>query len=132
MLPYFAQMYFFLMFCVIIQINYGISQEHVLEGTVPLMDIASREKCTNRYCTCAEIPQYNGVDCEVDYWSGFPLLYFKNFSYLPGRMFQRLRIHSVYLWDPDSTVAENVLEGIIGLRKFLVERSRIQVTYFHI
>lgn len=127
MLQYNFQNYFIFLLYVIIQEKIGISHEYAAEESATSSNIEPRRKCTSEYCTCAEIPRWDGVDCEPVDWTSFPRLNFRRFRYLPERMFLGLRIHEINLFDPDGTVAENFLEGILGLEKFAVHQSSIQV-----
>lgn len=113
---------------VIIQVNHCISNEHGAEEAATLSLIEPKNKCSSDYCTCAEMPQWDGIDCEPVDWTSFPRLNFRRFKYLPVRIFRGLRIHEINLFDPDGTVAENFLEGILGLEKFTVHQSSIKVS----
>lgn len=114
MLHYFFQVYFIFVLFSLIQVNYRV-------GTARIGN------CTEENCTCANIPKWNEVSCFHVNESSFPVLHFKRVKYLPERMFVGLRLHDIGLLDPDATVADNVLEGILGLDRFLVIRSSIQV-----
>lgn len=127
MLQYHFKINFIFLIYVITQINSAISLEHAAEEAVTLSDTEPRSKCTSDYCTCADIPQWDGVDCEPVDWTSFPRLNFRHFKYLPNRMFLGLRLHEINLFDSDGTVAEKFLEGIFGLEKFTVHQSSIKV-----
>lgn len=130
MLQYFLQIYFIFLLCIIIEVNYGISQVHAAGEVVPLSGIVPKGKCTMEYCTCAQIPRWKGVDCSYLLGYGFPTLTFRSLKYLPGKMFLGLNINTVILLDRDVDVADNVLEGIIYIIEFKVEASKIKVIYF--
>lgn len=124
---YVFQNYLFFLLHVVIQVNYGILTESEAGKTATFSSIEHRSKCTVEKCTCADVPQWNEVTCDHDK-SSFPSLHIISF-HLPERMFVGLRVYHVWLWNPDTTVADNVLEGILGLEAFLVNRSSIQVIY---
>lgn len=124
MLQYVLQNYFCILLYIIIQVNYVILSESATGKATTLSDIGHRSKCTNENCTCVDVPQWYGVQCRQ---SSFPELILTRVKYLPERMFVGLRIFAVWLMDPDVTVADNVLEGILGLDAFLVQQSRIKV-----
>lgn len=118
--------YFIFLIYVIIQVNHCILQDG--EGST-LSDIEPKRKCTVQYCTCADIPRWDGVDCEPVDWTAFPRLNFRRFKYFPEGMLLGLRLNQINLFDPEGNVAENFLEGILGLEKFSVYQSRIKVIY---
>lgn len=134
MCQYFLQIYYLFILCVFIQVKYEISQEQAPEET-PETEL--RPKCTENYCTCDEIPRWNGVQCIQRFWAKFPTLYFRNYkylplhvkrlTYLPGRMFLGFPINAINLLEYDIDVADNVLEGILSLYEFNVGGSSIQV-----
>lgn len=129
MFQLFFQMHIIFLFCVIIRVNDAIVQEHAAGEATALSDIRPRRNCTAEYCTCSEIPQWNNVECKIDFWSDQAALHFSSSEYLPRRMFQGLSIYSVTLNDPNITVAENFLAGMLRLRQFIAEKSSIKVVY---
>lgn len=96
--------------------------------------IEPARKCSVKYCTCAEIPLWNDIDCEDYNKRCFkrPVLSCNSSNYLPERMLLGLCIYSLTLRNPSVTVAENILEGMICLDKFIVYQSGIQVIILHI
>lgn len=129
MLQCYVHIYFILVLCAFIQVNCGILHENGTTEAEMVSSIEPRGKCGAEFCTCADISVWNGVVCEHVDSSSFPLLGFWHFKYLPDRMLEGLRINAVYLWNPDITVAENFLEGIFGLDRFIVIQSSIKVIY---
>lgn len=129
-MQYYFQIYFIFLICEIVYVNCGNPKGHAAGDAGPSSDIAFTGKCKAKYCKCKEIPKWKGVRCkDDDYFSGYPQLHFSSFNYLPARMFRGFSIYSVTLRDPSVTVAENFLEGILRLDRFIVEQSNIKVIH---
>lgn len=127
MFQYYFQIYFILVICTFIKVNCGILYEHETTESNILSSVEPRRKCGPTSCTCADFPQWDGVICKHDDRLYFPIIGIWRFKYLPEKMFEGLLVYGVYLWDPDATVDENVLEGCLGLQRFVVNQSSIQV-----
>lgn len=132
-MQYFFQIYFICLFCEIVQVNYGILQEHTSGESSTLSYTEPRGKCTAENCTCAHISKWSGIECkDREYLPRLPELRFNNSTYLTEKNFLGLSIYSIILRNPDITIAENFLEGILRLKEFLVVQSSIKVTYLFI
>lgn len=127
MLQYHFEINSIFLIYVIINVNHCISNEHAAEEAATLSGSEPRSKCTSDYCTCADIPQWDDVDCEPVDWTSFPRLNFRRFKYVPEKMFIGLHLYEINLFDPAGIVDENFLEGILGLEKFTVHQSSIKV-----
>lgn len=127
MSQFYFQIYFIFVLCALVEVS--ILHEHGTTEAEFLSSVEPRRNCVERICTCADIPKWDGVVCELDSRSLFPILGFWHFKHLSGKMFQGLRIYSLHLWNPDTTVDENVFEGILGLTRFYVNQSSIKVIY---
>lgn len=95
MLHYVFQNYLFLFIYVIVQVSYSVSSESAREKTATFSDIEHKSTCTSEKCTCADVPQFYGLECKNTHKSPFPELIFGSAKYLPERIFLGLRIHAV-------------------------------------
>lgn len=122
--------------CIIAEVNYVISQEI---GTTNKVYFKA-EKCVNNNC-CedfrklpANVVCKKATDINYIYFpNDFPRLEntydieFTDTKLLAGSIFQEKHVRAIVLDDPDVTVDNNVLEGIVALDDFIAKRSSIKV-----
>lgn len=136
MLHYNLRINFIFALCIIVEVNYVISQE---SGTTTRVYFKA-EKCINNNC-CEDFRKLptdvvckSATDTNYIYFpNDFPRLdniydlEFTAIKYLPGSIFHGKIIRAVVVDDPDMNVDSNVLEGIVALEDFTVKRSSIKV-----
>lgn len=143
MLLYFFQICSIFILYLIIQVNCSLVQENRTTEDKYLLDHVPGEKCEFSFCSCADFRKLDQVGClsrkELPF-SSLPdydgndiyILSFydsKSNYNLTKKMFHGLNIRILYLNDPEIIVAENVLEGVIGLYKLEVHQSGIEVIF---
>lgn len=131
------------MLYIIIQVNCSLIQENKTTEEKYYLDHVPGEKCEFSFCSCADFRKLDQVGCVSRKELSYPSLpdydgndiyilsfYDSKSNYnLTKKMFQGLNISHLYLNDPEIIVAENVLEGVVGLYKLDVLQSSIEVIF---
>lgn len=122
----------FFVLCVITQVNCGFVRANVSTESETLSEDAPAEKCKFLFCSCADIRNLSGVYCEGSGDNFIFKLTFTDSMHLPEGVLEGLSVRFLHLENPEITVTENFLQGMIYLYLFSVEKSSIEVICLHI
>lgn len=114
---------------VITEINSGFARSNVSTESETISNIATTKTCKFMFCSCADFLKLSGVLCEGSAYNYISKLTFVDYKNLTKGVLQGFHVALLKLMDPEITVAENFLEGIISLDRIFVEQSSIQVIY---
>lgn len=137
-MPHYSYQINFIFVLYIIISLYSISQE---SKTINGVYFLTGKYVNNRYCDFRKLPggvvSKNATDSVPHYLlikndnklDNIYKLEFTDVKYLPARIFQGKLVQTIVVDDPDVTVDIDVLDGIIALDEFEVQRSSIKVIY---
>lgn len=145
MAQHFLQVCFIFVLCIVIQENYGSSQENKTTESDYLLKyllglVAPKTKCESKLCSCADFRKFDRVECEqIDGYYIYALKFLSHsikttskLQNIPSKILPGYHLQLLYAYDPCITVDQNILEEIISLTKFEVLKSGIQVDFFFI
>ena len=128
--------YLIFLIYIMIRVNRGASQEESVRGR----EMSSNNSVCGEEGGLLSIPcpyfeNVDGVDCltnraGLDSEYNISVVCFHKYKHVPAGMLKGYSIKKIIVTDPDTTVAENFLEGVLDLQEFRVEESSIEVMLF--